>query len=402
MIRFSQTGPNILLIYTPESNEGEWLRNKLDKQGKARISGRIFHVTRERLVQLKKGHEEFDDDESFVFEIGSVPEEYFLIDREVLGLNFDLEIHVSIKLERKIFAAERNISIFRRFNDFGLSKLVIGGDDEEALPKEVFLKLLKKFPNSYELTRYAKARVSSIVRNHLPLEQDRQAEYEKYLNKKESHQGSMPLQIYSSYESDKFNDLVEKIENMLNNAATYNESQWQDEILEVIQLLFPRYILAYKEVPVNDSWANSTRRVDFLAIDSAGYIDIIEIKKPSEEHTVTSNCYRGNHVPIRELSGTIMQVEKYLYHFNRWGKAGEQKLTKKYKTSLPNGLEIKIVNPSGLIIMGRDQGLSKDQMNDFEVIRRKYRSIVDIITYDDLLRRLKIIRDNFQQLTGNP
>ncbi len=46
--------------------------------------------------------------------------------------------------------------------------------------------------------------------------------------------------------------------------------------------------------------------------------------------------------------------------------------------------------------MGRDRGLSDEQKNDFEVIRRKYRNIMDIITYDDLLRRLEVIRDQFK------
>ena len=123
---------------------------------------------------------------------------------------------------------------------------------------------------------------------------------------------------------------------------------------------------------------------------------MIEIKKPFDQKLVTSNCYRDNHVPMRELGGTIMQVEKYLYHFNRWGERGEQKLNEKFQPDLPEGLEVKIVNPSGMIIMGRDNNLSNDQKSDFEVIRRKYRNVVDIITYDDLLRRLNVIRDHFK------
>ena len=45
--------------------------------------------------------------------------------------------------------------------------------------------------------------------------------------------------------------------------------------------------------------------------------------------------------------------------------------------------------------MGRDQNLTPEQRTDFEVIRRKYRHVVEIMTYDDLLRRLKIIREQF-------
>lgn len=397
MIRFEQEfdGPNLFLIYTPENNSGEWLRHQLELTGEASISARLFHVTRERLVDLDQGVGDYDE-EDFVFRIGIVSAGYYCIDRDVLGINFDLDIHVSIRLERKIFCAERNISIFRRFNDFALESLTIGGEQEGTLPAEVFGQLLKKFPNSYELDRYAKARISSIIRNHLPIENDFQIDYESYLNKKESHKGSQPLEVLAPYESEKFGELVEKMEQMLEHSSAYSEKQWQDEILQIVLLLFPRYIRAFKEGPVNDSWANKTRRIDFLLVDASGFIDVIEIKKPSEQHLVTSNRYRDNHVPLRELGGTIMQVEKYLYHFNRWGQKGEVKLKKKYASELPKDFEIKIVNPNGLIIMGRDKGLTDEQKSDFEVIRRKYRNVLDIVTYDDLLRRLKVIRNHFK------
>ena len=49
-----------------------------------------------------------------------------------------------------------------------------------------------------------------------------------------------------------------------------------------------------------------------------------------------------------------------------------------------------------MIIMGRDANLTTDQRTDFEVIRRKYRHVVEIMTYDDLLRRLKVVRAQFE------
>jgi hypothetical protein len=98
---------------------------------------------------------------------------------------------------------------------------------------------------------------------------------------------------------------------------------------------------------------------------------------------------------MRELSGTIMQLEKYLYHLNRWGQTGEERLNERYASKLPGSIRIKIVNPSGMIIMGRDSAFTSDQRTDFEVIRRKYRHVVEIMTYDDLHRRLETIRDHF-------
>jgi hypothetical protein len=93
-----------------------------------------------------------------------------------------------------------------------------------------------------------------------------------------------------------------------------------------------------------------------------------------------------------------MQIEKYIFYFNRWGLAGEEFLTKKYKDQLPEGFSIKITNPGGIIIMGRDDTLNEAQRQDFEVVRRKYKSVIDIITYDDLLRRLSF---TIEQLRAN-
>lgn len=54
-------------------------------------------------------------------------------------------------------------------------------------------------------------------------------------------------------------------------------------------------------------------------------------------------------------------------------------------------MEIRITNPRAMLIMGRDHNLSNNQLFDFELFKRKYADIIDIITYDDLLRRLEHI-----------
>jgi glycerol-3-phosphate responsive antiterminator len=92
-----------------------------------------------------------------------------------------------------------------------------------------------------------------------------------------------------------------------------------------------------------------------------------------------------------------MQIEKYIYYLNKWGKKGEESLTHKYRDKLPNNFSIKITNPNGIIVMGRDNNISKAQKDDFEVIKRKYKNIMDIITYDDLISRLRFTIDQYQK-----
>lgn len=51
-------------------------------------------------------------------------------------------------------------------------------------------------------------------------------------------------------------------------------------------------------------------------------------------------------------------------------------------------MDIKVINPQGLIIMGDARAFTQNQKRDFELIKRQYKNVSEIITYDDLLNRL--------------
>ena len=96
-----------------------------------------------------------------------------------------------------------------------------------------------------------------------------------------------------------------------------------------------------------------------------------------------------------------MQAEKYLFHLSKWGRTGEQEIYKKRKHELPAVIDLKITNPKALILLGRNNDFTGEQRFDFEVIRRKYANMVDIMTYDDLLGRVEnIIAMMKQRLSG--
>lgn len=70
---------------------------------------------------------------------------------------------------------------------------------------------------------------------------------------------------------------------MLESKNSYSENQWQEEILQIILLLYPKYFLVFKEAPIKAGYdkeknIRDEKFIDILLVDSDGNIDIIEIK----------------------------------------------------------------------------------------------------------------------------
>lgn len=399
MIDFTRHEDKLIMRYQPERNEA-WLVEPLKREEDIPLSSRTFFV-RQEIYRTDIDDGDLGMDACYRFIVGQLEGDYYRMDRRFLGIEYDLFMHQSLTFKRTTFVATTNLAIFRGFNNFGFEELWIGGDRPDALPKPVFEEMLDQFPTTWELKKYANARVSSIIRNYVPHEVDFEEKYRSYMERKQSRQGFQPLEVFSDYEAEKYSDLLEKLKDMLAQAEGYTEAQWQAEIIQIIQLLYPKYVHAIPEAPVRDSLAGRNRKIDFMLVDASGYVDAVELKKPFAECIVTNTRYRDNHVPMRELNGTVMQLEKYLYHLNHWGQQGEQKLNERYGDQLPDDVAIKVVNPSGMIIMGRDKDLTEDQRNDFEVIRRKYRHVLEIMTYDDMLRRLEVIRNQLKRNADN-
>ena len=181
-------------------------------------------------------------------------------------------------------------------------------------------------------------------------------------------------------------EVRDKLDFFINNSDSYDEVSFQKAISEIIRFVFPKYLYAVREVRFKGIDAND-KQPDFVLIDYNGLIDFLEIKKPSVK-LINVTLYRDNYSPSRELSGTVQQIEKYIACINRLATDWEKEAPKKIKDSIPAGVEIKVINPQALIIMGDARGFSISQKRDFELIKRQYKNVLEIITYDDLLTRL--------------
>lgn len=94
-------------------------------------------------------------------------------------------------------------------------------------------------------------------------------------------------------------------------------------------------------------------------------------------------------------------MEKYIYHFTSDRQNNEKKLNIKLINELPLSLQktgVKIVNPQGILVLGRDNLFANNQQRqDFEIVRRQYKNVT-IMTYDDLLNQLRNIIAGLKQL----
>lgn len=404
MISFFEKDDKIILSYSPRYAEDGWVLIRLKEEGEITVK-RTFTLKKEHLLDSYNSWEDFtgdsEDEESspdhFHFLFATRDGEYFKVEDDILISNQNIYLYQNIPLSLKMFVASTNISIFGAIRQLTSEDIYIGGDYKTSIPLNAFDQLVASFPNTYEMKKYAQSRISIILREYLENVKDAEVGYKKYMNKKVSKQGRDLKKLFKETELFKYQTILDKLTGMLNSEVQYSENQWQEEILQIILLLYPKYLYVFKEVHINDPTVGS-RFLDYMLIDANGHADIIEIKQPFDKCIITENKYRNNYIPLRELSGTIMQIEKYIYFLNRWGYVGERELSKRYGEELPKGFEIKITNPSGLIIMGRDVALRTEQKLDFEVVKRKYKNMIDIITYDNLIYRLKATIEQIKRI----
>lgn len=393
MITFSKYDEHIYLNYSVDYGDEDWVPKVLKETGVIRLK-KTFFFGPEHFVTPNEDEEDDEDgvfdSPAFQFLFATLKGDYYKIEKGVIARHIDVYFYKGIDLDVSYFVADVNSPVFRLLEDVVEEPVFVGGDEQAAIPIEAFEKMLAEFPTPYEKKKYAEARISAILKNYLNSTKDSETTFQRYLNKRRNYQGSDLKKTFKEMEIIKYQTILEKVEQMLTDEHDYPEKKWQLEILQIIQLLYPKYIAVISNVPIRDKTVGD-RILDFLLVDVNGHVDIVEIKKPFENSIMTQGRHRNNYIPLRELSGTIMQLEKYVFFLNRWGADGEKYLTDKYPDALPVGLEIKITNPGGIIIMGRENVLNADQRLDFEVVKRKYRNVVDIITYDNLVYRLKLI-----------
>jgi len=394
VIKLIKASDQLQLKYEPDgSNNVQWLDDRLQEDGEATLR-RTFTFTSADLLTQSASSNEKDDGER-IFLLGVLEDGYYRVNKDILSLKHDLLLDAEIRISPATFIAQGNISVFRKIDELINEPIVVGGENENAIPLADFAQLLKTFPTSAELTHYARARIVRVLKDYFGTISDAEEQLNRHLNRKKKLSIPSRESIVSNFEVQKFEYVHAELVSMLETADSYLEKDWQTKILGLLLFVFPKYIAVLENLHIKDFYSNvskaTDRYIDLMLVDANGSIDIIEVKKPLSNALVSRFTYRDNHTPKKELAGSVMQAEKYLFHLNKWGHAGEKEIYSKRKGELPADIELKITNPRAMILLGRDIDFVGQQRFDFEIIRRKYANMLDIMTYDDLLRRVRNI-----------
>ena len=406
------TKHNNILIMTYESNppyieilHSDFRNNRSPMPRKIK---KIYHLSKDQYLKSEilntyldhNNAEDYINDERISFKVAYLIDGYFRFDPRIFN-GVQLFISSEIEIEDKIFRASRNISIIKKFGHSGFTPVIIGGNKEGAIPLSAYKNLLKNFPTSTELTKYTSYRIASIVKDFFPSAPDWNEQYSAYMDRRSAQHVNhenidntvSSLEDLATEEKIMYRYLYNQLLYMLDSPIRYIEKDWQKYITKLILLIFPKYIQVFEEITIKNTFKRRGKlRIDHILVDYDGFIDIVEIKRP-DIPCMSRTPYRNNYISGRDLSGTAIQLEKYIQALTKWGTEGEKKLTQTLRgKGLSQDVVLKVSSPRGIVIMGRDvDALPDDSKYDFEIIKRQYKNIFDIITYDDLLRRLKNI-----------
>ncbi len=192
----------------------------------------------------------------------------------------------------------------------------------------------------------------------------------------------LPDEFFLGLENSKRIKALKDFEDML--ANNLSESNWQTWFEN------NSWILTGDIIRILDERIIDTRNIsDYLVESFDGFLDIIEIKKPSESLKFWhSSLDHKNYIPSLDLTKAITQTLNYIYEVERESNSA------KFSQSIDN---ISVIKPRCTLIFGRSNDWNIEQFKAYRILNSSYTNI-NILTYDLVLKRAKsIIQRNYSK-----
>lgn len=196
-----------------------------------------------------------------------------------------------------------------------------------------------------------------------------QSDLEKKINYFNNLFQSLKISVYQQ----NIEDLIKRLEE--DHHETKGDDSWQSWIYNNRWLFGSQYgqIIQKEKVGFDNI-------PDFLLLSADGFLDILEIKKPSSPVLVDDSSHKGNYKWSSELSEALAQADNYLTHTNSNHLEISKRIREKYN------LEVNAIKPRAIILIGKSDNWSNNKRERFRSLNQMIQG-VEVVTYTDLLRR---------------
>ena len=419
-ISFEKKDSQLILCYEPEK---DWIEEKLADDQEFKIY-KTFSFSKKDLIS-KDEDSPIGYEYKFVF--GEKVQNYFKIDKEKISATFDLYIDASLSIDQSWFVTssskrsryqdktgeEKSSSIYGNIlyafkNFYKHDKLFIDIDSDSNFEDDglhITQSTYKDFVKIFPTATNVKYQTLSIFTNLLKSELDvvnYEEIYGRYKSREISVRNKEDIKTEEICKQEKVKYIYAKdqlLKSLERSAAGefIHEDEFSKLIAQIFCFLNPKYVKIQTKLNISDyTGARANCQADLSLIDCEGNIDLIEVKSPQAyPNLFRKRPYRNHYVPSGELSGAINQLEQYLKCLT---KMTTEEISNK-NPALQNEMgeiKLKAVHPKGYIIFGRDSAsFNGDNVNqkrlDFELIKNTYKDVVDIITFDELIKRFERI-----------
>ena len=186
---------------------------------------------------------------------------------------------------------------------------------------------------------------------------------------------SCPRNLISGLKYQSQKKAIIEFEEMLNQDLL--EKEWQKWFAE------NDWVLGSEFVKIIDEREIDTDNIaDYLMKAYDGFLDIIEIKRPSLEFPFWADKKdHNNFIPSGELVKAITQATAYIY---------EVEMEANSSQVLERVGHVKTIKPRCVLIYGRSADWDDEQCKAYRILNSSYHNL-NILTYDHVLRRAKRI-----------
>lgn len=419
-IYFEKNEDQLILHY---ETDNDWLEKQLDIDYDDIELFKTFKLSARDLIS-----KDIDVRYEYAFSFGVRENNYYRIPKEKICCEFDLYIEHTLSPDQDWFVTTSNAqrkykdkngnekitsiygNILHAFKSFYKhDKLYIDGDSQSDfiddglhVTQSTYEHFVAIFPSATN-AKYLKLSIfTNILKNELDVV-DYEEIYSKYKAKRIPHHNKSDIFTEKIIERDKekymyAKDLLKDALKKIENGEFIHEDDFSKYIAEIFCFLNPKYVKVHTKLNITDYLgARGNCQADLSLIDCEGNIDLIEVKSPKYADLFCKRPYRSHYVPSGELSGAINQLEQYLKCLTKM--SPKEIADKNPELQKEFGeIELRAIHPKGYIIFGRDSASfvgenQKQKESDFEIIKNTYNDIVDIITFDDLVRRFERLID---------